>query len=101
MQLFNSESGKLAYDLNRLALIPFGGSNVILTPFYKTLIGNLSDGFEVNHNLKSGWIYSFNSSQRRESSDIQLTAKWQFYSKTHPPFDYSSFIIFSAFLPYP
>lgn len=49
--LYNSLSSKRAYDLNRLLLNPDGGSNVILTPFYNTDIGNEFVGILVNHNL--------------------------------------------------
>jgi len=39
-----SEMGWLRYDRSRLALMPFGGSLVIFTPFCRMLTGNLSDG---------------------------------------------------------
>jgi hypothetical protein len=41
------------YVLSKLFLRPFGGSKVILTPFYNTDLGKSFEGIEVNHNLKS------------------------------------------------
>ncbi len=48
------------YDLNKLALKPWGGYIVILTLFCKTEIGNEPVGIDVNHNLKSLWVFSPN-----------------------------------------
>lgn len=41
------------YDRNKLALIPRGGSTVILLPFCKIITGNCGLGILVNHNRKS------------------------------------------------
>ena len=53
LQSFNYLSSNCIYVLNKLFLNPLGGSKVILTPFYSTIVGNDFDGIDVNHNLKS------------------------------------------------
>lgn len=101
LQSSSSLSSKFLYVLNRLDLKPYGGSIVILTLFYRTDIGKAGLGIEVNHSLKSLWRLSLSSSTILSSSGIHEIAKWQFYSKLHPPFDIISRIIRSAFGPYP
>ena len=101
LQSFSSSSDMLLYVLSKFDLRPWGGYKVILIPFCNTDTGKPGEGIEVNHNLKSLCILSFRSSTNFYSSDIQLTAKWQFCSNTHPPFWELSFTILEAFLPWP
>lgn len=67
-------------------------------------VGNLSDGYEVSHILKSGLVCygsGDNSSQIFSRVGIQVTDKWQFCSTTHSPVFCPSWIIFSATGPCP
>ena len=52
-QEFKKSSLKLVYDLRRLALMPFGGSTVILEPFWRMKTGNFGDGMLVSQRRKS------------------------------------------------
>ena len=55
----NFSSSKFDIFLIKDDFIPYGGSNDNFTLFYKTDIGNWSVGREVNHNRKSGCIFSY------------------------------------------
>lgn len=72
---------------------------VIFTPFCRTEIGKDTEGIEVSHRRKSLCMLSCNSSTSFSNSGIQLTAKWQFCSKTQPPFCELSMTKLYAFLP--
>ena len=37
-------------------MIPIGRWTVILIPACSSEVGKLSDGYEVSHNLNSGWV---------------------------------------------
>lgn len=94
------------YDLIKLALSPWGGYNVILTPFCNTEIGKLGVGIEVNHNLKSGfivsrWDESLNYSTSFSNEGIQEAARWQFCNKTQAPFASAPLTRCYAFIPWP
>ena len=52
-QELRKSSVKPVYDLSKLALIPLGGSTVILDPFCRINTGNLLLGILVNHRRKS------------------------------------------------
>ena len=94
-------SFRLLNVLSKLLRSPLGGSIVILTPFYKILIGKSPLGILVSQSLKSLCMLSLSSSTILSNSGSQLTHRWQFCNKTQPPLAYCSFIIFSAFGPYP
>lgn len=87
------------YVLNKLFLKPDGGYKVILILFCKIGIENDSDGIDVNHNLKSLCIPSFNPSTINYSSGIQLIDKWQFCNKTQYPLEVDNSTNTLAFLP--
>lgn len=75
---------------------------MILMLLCKTGTGNLLLGIDVNHNLKSGWVYSaIWSSCIFYSFGIQLTAKWQFWRHTQSPFLLPFKIRFWAIYPCP
>ena len=81
-----SEIGSVRYEPSRLALNPFGGSLVILTPSWSTETGKWVDGADVSHRRKSAWARSGErSSQIFSSVGIHETARWQFWSTTQPP----------------
>lgn len=67
-------------------------------------VGNLSEGYDVNHNLKSGLVWSGsgdNSSQILYKIGIHVTAKWQFCNTTQSPVFCPYCIIFYATGPCP
>lgn len=67
------------YALNMFALMPAGGSTVILLPFCKMATGKCGEGVEVSQILKSLWTTSgWIVSMRRSRRGIQLGARWQF-----------------------
>lgn len=75
---YSLEIGSVRYDPVRLAFSPLGGSLVILTPFCRIAVGNLSEGYEVSQSLKSGLvIYGSGESYSQILSriGIQVTAK--------------------------
>jgi len=79
--------GSFKYEPTIFDLNPLGGSLVIWTPFYKIAVGNASLGYDVSHNLNSGWIFSFSlrSSQIFSKVGIHDTERWQFYKTTQMP----------------
>mmetsp|Transcript_35680 Transcript_35680/g.70018 ORF Transcript_35680/g.70018 Transcript_35680/m.70018 type:complete len:259 (-) Transcript_35680:1689-2465(-) len=97
-----SSSDMLLYDCIKLARRPLAGSFVILTPFCRTETGNLGVGPEVNHRRKSSWQLSgLKSVQMASRVGSQLTAKWQFCNRTHPPRFRPSSMSFLARGPWP
>lgn len=73
-------------DFSKLALIPLGGSTVILLPFWSTGTGNLALGMLVSQMRKSRWTTLGSiCSTSRSRLGIQEGAKWQFWKKTHCP----------------
>ena len=82
-----------------MALRPAGGSMVDFSEFYKTLAGKALVGIEVSQSLNSGWVVSgVKLSQTVSSYPIQLSNKWQFYSKTQPPYPVGSFASLIIFI---
>ena len=75
-QLCRKSSFWEAYALNKFALIPRGGSIVILLPFWRIETGNLLLGIDVNHNLKSRW--TFNEKSNLLSSE-DLFSLWIYF----------------------
>ena len=100
-QPLNYSSERAVYDLNKFARRPWGGSNVIFTPFCRTEMGKVGVGIEVSHNRKSPWVLSLKSSTSFSKSDIQDAAKWQFWRRIQYPFTSASFISYWALGPWP
>ena len=102
-QSSNSFYSMLTYVLNRLFLSPLGGSYVILMPLSNNEWGNIGEGIEVNHNLKSLFNSFIDESYSKITSNwgINELATWQFYNRIHLPFNAPDLISLSAFSPYP
>lgn len=74
--------------LIKLFLRPRGGSYVILTPLIRMVGGNISEGMEVSHILKSRFTFSgFSAFCSMILSKLGMNegAKWQFWRSTHLP----------------
>ena len=67
--LSKNSSLKLEKDFKRFALIPRGGSTVILLPFWRTGTGNFGLGMLVSHKRKSLWTWG------KETVDVMR--KWK------------------------
>lgn len=79
-------------------MIPLGGSDVTLIPFYSKVTGKVSVGIDVSHNLNSVFsTFSINFS----ISIKNLGAIWQFYKTIHLPFYIANSKNFLAFFSYP
>jgi hypothetical protein len=64
--------------------------------------GNVVEGYDVHHSLKSGWqLSTVSDSHTRSSSGIHDTARWQFCSTTHEPSSRAFLIIADAIGPWP
>ncbi len=68
------------YDLNKLALIPRGGSTVILLPFCKIITGNCGLGILVNHNRKSLCTWNMRKAFSYFFYIILSSERWKDYS---------------------
>ena len=80
--------GSVLNEPSKLLLKPLGASVVILTPPYNIDVGNLSEGYEVSHNLNSEWVTlgsEENSSHSFSKVGIHDIAKWQFCKTTQSP----------------
>mmetsp|Transcript_49832 Transcript_49832/g.161161 ORF Transcript_49832/g.161161 Transcript_49832/m.161161 type:complete len:248 (+) Transcript_49832:1577-2320(+) len=98
----NHSSSMPVYARSKLDFRPFGGSTVILLPFWSTLTGNSFEGIADSHNRNSGANFSGSSSSTMASSrGIHDTERWQFCKMTHMPCSLPSLIAASALGPWP
>ena len=59
VQEVRKSSLKVIYDRSKFALIPRGGSTVILLPFWRIITGNCGLGILVSQSRKSLWTYQW------------------------------------------